>query len=338
VEEADPSNRQEPEAAIKEDKEPEPEQGASKSKKSRRVISDTPFEFKVLKDQDAEVQLSIETLALRRSTITDLELRLNLVDGRLRIEPVSATGQGGARLTASLDLEPIDETYRYKTRLDLDDARIELLSYGDDRQLWPPIDVHLDLSGEGKSPRELAAGLNGHAVLDLESGRVNTTMLDLLVFDVMVEVLEILNPFRKTEPFTQLECALIVARFENGRTTIEPLALQTDKMTIVGHGKINLENEKIDLDWAAKPRKGIGVSASAITNPYIKVGGTMGNPALEVKPLQGATAAGAAVATAGLSILARGMWDRITAERKVCKRARKQLEEIKIEIEKGGGE
>ena len=59
----------------------------------------------------------------------------------------------------------------------------------------------------------------------------------------------------------------------------------------------------------------------------------MGDPVLEVKPLHAATATGAAIATGGLSILARGMWDRITAERKVCKLARKRLEEIKSEIE-----
>jgi len=337
-EEAAPLNQEEPEAKVEKDTKTKPEQEAANRDKKRRVISDTPFDLQVLNDQDADVHLSIEALTTRRSTLTNFELRLNLVDGRLRVEPVSAVGEAGASFTASLDLEPIDEVHRVKIRLDLDDARMDLLSHGDDRQLWPPVDLHLDLSGEGRSPRELAASLNGYAVLDLDSGRMSTTMLDMLAFDVFAELLEILNPFRKNEPFTQLECALFVARFEDGRTTLEPIAMQTDKVTIVGHGQINLQNEKIDLDWAAKPRKGIGVSASAITNPYIKVGGTMGNPALEVKPLEGATAAGAAVATAGLSILARGMWDRITAERKVCKRAKKKLEEIKIEIEKGAGE
>ena len=212
------------------------------------------------------------------------------------------------------------------------------MSYGEDLQQWPPIDIRLDLSGEGRSPRELAASLDGYAALDVGTGLLDPSILDLLVFDVMVQLLEMLNPFRKDEKFTEMECAVIVARVEDGRVVLEPLAVQTNKMTVVGQGKINLHNEKLDLDWTSKPRKGIGASASVITNPYIKVGGTLADPNLEMKPLQAATATGAAVATAGLSLVAKGLWDRITAEKKVCKRARKRVNEIKDEIQASGGE
>ena len=62
-----------------------------------------------------------------------------------------------------------------------------------------------------------------------------------------------------------------------------------------------------------------------ITNPYIKLGGTLSNPAFELKSLEAITSTGVAVATMGVSLVAKGMLDRITAEKKVCKRA---LEEI----------
>ena len=74
-----------------------------------------------------------------------------------------------------------------------------------------------------------------------------------------------------------------------------------------------------------KPRKGIGISASMITNPYIKLGGTLANPSIELKPLEAVTSTGVAVATMGISLAAKGLFDRITAERKVCHKA---LEEI----------
>jgi uncharacterized protein involved in outer membrane biogenesis len=304
----------------------------------RRALSDEPFDFQILMDQDADIHLSIGSLTLQRSKLIDFELRLKLTDGHLQVDPVSMAGLSGGTLSATLDLEPLADSYRLETRLDLENARLELLSYGDDRQQWPPIDVHFDLSGQGRSQRELASGLTGYAVLDVGSGSLDPSILDLLAFDVVVELLEVLNPFRKEEKFTQMECAVFVARFEDGRATLEPLATQTDKLTIVGHGRINLENEKLDLSWNAKPRKGVGVSASAITNSYIKIGGTLGSPSLEVKPLRAVTATGAAVATAGLSLLASGMWDRITADKKVCKTASKLLDEIKKEIEAGGDE
>jgi hypothetical protein len=76
-----------------------------------------------------------------------------------------------------------------------------------------------------------------------------------------------------------------------------------------------------------KPRKGIGISASMITNPYIKLGGTLADPSLELKPLEAVTSTGVAVATMGLSLVAKGMFDRVTAEKKVCKHALEEIEE-----------
>jgi AsmA protein len=103
------------------------------------------------------------------------------------------------------------------------------------------------------------------------------------------------------------------------------MAFQSDKMTLLGHGKVDFRTEKLNLEWITKPRKGIGVSASMLTNPYIRLGGTLSNPALQLKEAEAVVSTGAAVATLGLSLVAKGMYDRVTAEKKVCKKA---LEEI----------
>jgi hypothetical protein len=100
--------------------------------------------------------------------------------------------------------------------------------------------------------------------------------------------------------------------------------LRTDRMTLTGYGGIDFETEEIDLTWTLKERKGIGVSAGEIANSYIALGGTLASPRIDLKPLQALTSTAAAVATAGATTLARGMWDRITADRKVCAHAMKE--------------
>ena len=56
-----------------------------------------------------------------------------------------------------------------------------------------------------------------------------------------------------------------------------------------------------------------------------------------MKGVQAVASTGAAVATGGLSLLGKGLWDRITAERKVCARALERAEKVdrKLEATKG---
>jgi len=63
-----------------------------------------------------------------------------------------------------------------------------------------------------------------------------------------------------------------------------------------------------------------------LTNPYIRLGGTLSKPAITVKPIEATVSTGAAVATMGLTLVARGLWDRMTAEREVCKKAIEEAE------------
>jgi hypothetical protein len=108
---------------------------------------------------------------------------------------------------------------------------------------------------------------------------------------------------------------------KDGVLLLEPMAVKTENLTILGHGAVDFSVESLDFEWITKPRKGLGISASAITNPYVKLGGTLAKPAIEVKPGQAITSTGLAVATGGLSLLGKGLLDRVTSEKKVCEKA-----------------
>jgi AsmA protein len=138
-------------------------------------------------------------------------------------------------------------------------------------------------------------------------------------------LLSAFNPFAKEDAVTELQCGVAQVLFEDGLATLDPMALQSDKMTMLGKGKIDLGTEKLDLQWVTKPRKGIGLSASLITNPYIKLGGTLSNPSVQLKGVEAVASTGVAVATLGISLVAKGMLDRITAEKKVCQQALEQI-------------
>jgi hypothetical protein len=249
-----------------------------------------------------------------------------LADGRLEVHRFAMVGQREGRGSGTLVLEPVGENYRLDLVLDLDALRLDLPDEDTvDPASEPPIDLNVRLEMLGSSPHAFAASANGLVQVVIGKGVMDNEALDLVSADILLTLLNAFNPFAKEDAVTELQCVVLAVDIENGLAILEPMALQSDKMTMLGKGKIDLNTEKIDLQWVTKPRKGIGLSASMITNPYIKLGGTLSNPSLQLKGVEAVASTGVAVATLGISLVAKGMLDRITAEKKVCKQA---LEEI----------
>jgi hypothetical protein len=99
----------------------------------------------------------------------------------------------------------------------------------------------------------------------------------------------------------------------------------TKQLTILSQGVIDLNTEKIDLSFNTKMRTGIGISAGMLINPFIKVGGRLTSPAIEMDPAGTIIGGGLAVATLGISMLAKSMTDRFLSSKDPCGDARKEL-------------
>jgi uncharacterized protein involved in outer membrane biogenesis len=309
-----------------EQKEAAGESATSPRPRGAFVISDTPFELGILNKLDADVNWRVGEFVLPLERFSDIEIDVQLADGRLQAGPLAITGSGGGTLDADLRLEPAGNAYTFKTNLIVDDVRMVVSRDDELRDQRPTIDMNVEYGGTGSSPHEIASTANGRIHVVASEGVMDSSIMNLVAADVLIALLEALNPFSKEKPATRLDCAVIVFNIENGVAVLNPMAVQTDVMTVLGGGKIDFSTEDLDLSWVTKPRKGIGVSASLITNPYIKLGGTLGRPQIEMKPLEAMTSTGIAVATGGISILAKGLFDRITAEQNVCEQALKKVE------------
>jgi hypothetical protein len=101
------------------------------------------------------------------------------------------------------------------------------------------------------------------------------------------------------------------------------LALNANVRMVI-NSSINLGTEKLRLQFQTTPRKGITISAGEVLNPYVKVVGTLAKPALAVDEQGVLISGGAAVATGGLSILAKAVWQRLARDKKPCQTAVEQ--------------
>jgi hypothetical protein len=106
--------------------------------------------------------------------------------------------------------------------------------------------------------------------------------------------------------------------FVDGVATANAIVFQTDELAIASVGSIDFGTEALDLSFRTQVRQGIGISVSSVVNPYLRVGGTLAKPKLQIDKKRGLLSGSVAFLTAGLSILAQGMWDRYLSADNMC--------------------
>jgi hypothetical protein len=282
------------------------------------VFSDEPFDLSVLDLVDIDLQIDVGHLVALPVEARSVRLGLSLQDGTLQVDPLEGVEAVGGTFVGGFLLEPLAGEYQIRAHFAVEDFKVDLTFEEDDPEVWPFLDLELEIQGVGRSPHTLAAGLSGRATLMIGEGRMSNSQVDILAKGVFMQLFSTLNPFAKEDPFTQLECLVMAGRMDLGELRLEPVVMATDKMVILGHGDIDFSTEKLSLDWVTKPRKGLGISPSALTNALIRLGGTLSHPKIQSKGLEGA-------AKGSLSVLTLGIADRISAEKNVCKKALKKI-------------
>jgi hypothetical protein len=309
-------------AAQERDAEPAEERDTEPAKKTRgqddRLIPGQPLRLGALRAFDARLRLAVDEVTLPGVPIRDVEIAGELRGGALRLDHVGLTGVTGGRVTGSLSLAPQGDGYRLQAEARVLGARLVLSQDPESLAAAPSLDGDYEVAAVGRSLRDLAASADGRLLVVVGAGRVPTKRGDLASSGVIPALLDALNPFRKSSSYTAFECGVAAAGIENGKLVVEPIAFRTDKLTVLGNGKLDFGTEDIDLAWTIKPRGHAGISGGSIANPYIRLGGTLASPRVEMKPLTAAASTGAAIASVGMTIVYRGIYNRITAEKKVC--------------------
>jgi uncharacterized protein involved in outer membrane biogenesis len=285
---------------------------------SARLIPDLQFPNDWPSNLEGTAELKIAHLRSWDSDLEAVHLAANLDRNGLSVHTAQANlGQG--TLEGKLQLSPADSGIRANLDFSARNIRLMLMPSSIAEQARPPVDIDASLSGQGKGLRELAATLDGSYSMRHGKGQADFRK-GFYTSDFLKETINLVNPFAKQEPVTLLECGLVVLKAEKGMITADVAMLQTNRLLLGVEGQANLKTEGIEVLFTIVGREGLGVSASSIVNPYVKVTGTLAKPTLSFAPTRAALNYGAAVATGGLSLLAKGIWDRMSSSGEVCEK------------------
>ncbi len=302
---------------LREDDQPE-EAEADEVEESEFLFSDEPLDMEWLQAANLDLSIKTDRLMLPQGDVQDYQINLKLWDGELDIDPISFRETDG-RVSSSVHLGPSNGSYVFAVSMNAENMHIGLLASDDQpRDTLPPVGGHIEFKGTGNSLHELMASLNGSVVLRQDSGRVRGLGGSRLFGDLALEIVRTLNPLATTQEHATLDCAIYDIEIKDGIATIEKFALQTDKMAVVIRGNVNLGSEQMNLSLQATPREGLGISIGSVANSFLKLGGTLRSPKLQIDKTGSITTTGAAIATGGLSLVAKGMWDRVKASADIC--------------------
>ena len=268
----------------------------------RRLISDQPLNLAAFDIADIDLQASLGELRAGGFSTRDLSGHLVVNQGRITLDPFSATLPGGRldlRLSAATrDPEPPMSLAVNAPGLALKPL-LTALNLPDD--VTGSVELAADVTATGRTPRTLAATLSGRIGLLMTEGELDNRLLGAILGDAL----------RAARPAdtslaagrTKLRCLATRIDAASGLATVASLVLDSSRVLLQGQGTLNLADEAIALRLRPLLRTG----GPGIVLP-VRVGGTLAAP----KPTMDA---GGALEGMAAGLLSAGRNPMIAAER-----------------------
>jgi uncharacterized protein involved in outer membrane biogenesis len=272
--------------------------------RQERVIPDTPLSLDWLPDLHWQVSLRADELVAFAVPVQNLVLDLDVGPDRLWITPFQFEQPLGD-LSGELKLERSDSKVQVAADLVARNVPLGFLAAADqDPATLPLATLELKAFGTGESGRALARDLDGRLRFITGEGQIANAAAQSLFGDFFMDLIGTLNPVSRRPRYAELVCSVVLIDIGDGRIKTRPgIAIQTDRLNVLAQGTVDLETERININFETRPRRGVGIGAGDLINPFIRVGGTLAHPRLRIDRTGAAITGGAALATGGLSLL-----------------------------------
>lgn len=297
-------------------------------KSEKRVIPDIVIPVDLLHKYNGSVDVQITELNLRQRTLHNFAVLASLDGANLLVKKFTFSSSYDESLAGTIEIRPSKSG-----------AEILLAAQGagfvpvfpkstkEDLSASPRLDLDTVLHGSGATLRELAGTLDGYAHVHAGSGKFRQTALKFFTNDFLSTVLNTVNPFAKIDPYTNVICSEVLLQVNDGVISGHPAYVsQTDRLNVFAAANVDLKTEKLNVDVNTVAQKGLGLSFSDLINPYTNIAGTLARPTLTLDPQGAVIEGGVAVATAGISILAKRFAERYLSAADACGKAASEAE------------
>ena len=286
---------------------PEPDEVISKAqaiapapgtRAARPLFSDAPLPFEALKAVDLELVIALDELDGVSLDIDQAALHVVLENGVLTIDALRfSLVKGTMQVQAVVDTTPAKPTLRFETTIDDLDLGDFLGQVDANVPLDGEFDMIVTVEAMGRSPNELAESLNGKIDIAIERGAIRTGLFAFTALDLGSWLFA-----RSTRRgYSELNC--FIARFDiiDGEAKSVTLMLDTRNVRVLGDGVIELDDERLELDFAPRAKRRRIVKLST---PF-SIEGSLSRPRVQVSTSGAARRITAEVVFTPINLLGR---------------------------------
>ncbi len=232
---------------------------------------------------DAVATLDIGRLKVSGLTLTNVNTKAVIKDGRLVVEPLGAALYGGT-VNGRFALDGTGEVPRMQFNQALVGVQTGslLADLADNDRLTGRARFDLDLDTAGRTSKELISGLDGNMDFELTDGVIrgfnitHTLQSAMALFDRKA-------PPQSTSPDTVFEDFRGSARVEKGVVKSDDLKATLPNLNVTGAGSVNLSTQSLDYKLNATVPKGqaaidAGLGKLAGKSVPVRISGNLADP------------------------------------------------------------
>lgn len=285
-----------------------------------RLIPELVFPMDALSRFEGRFAFLADVVLMENMTLHNNAMTGVVKNGGLTITELGTDGYTG-RLVVSASLQPApggSANLSFSARSK--DLVINLFRQSEeDKKLLPAFDIAIELAGTGASLRAVAAALSGNIRMNSEGGIVKNRKAESVSGLFLAQVVAAISPSESGKEEINISCFAAVIGVNEGVMSLDPgIAIQSDKLNVYATGEIDLETEKLNVNFRTETRSAAKLSASELISPYVKLSGTLANPSVALDPKGTLLSGGAAYLTGGLSILAMKALASLTTSKDPC--------------------
>ncbi len=197
----------------------------------------------------AKGTITVDRLLYQQTTLTNLNAKLDLQNGILKLDPVTSGIFGGQETgTVTADLREASTHYNVKVKLTNVDSNQLLSSTSSVKDIVSgPLSGNFDLRFVSNEDQNIASTLNGTAQMQMGPGRISGVQ----ILNELANIGRFLGYTRKQEAYTNINKLSGSLNIHDGVATTNDLLMDLGGGTLTGSGTLGLADQSLKLKVTA---------------------------------------------------------------------------------------